>query len=52
VTRDQGGPPTNASPVAIASGMPVVMIDSPVVRELFGPPEDDDIIVVYRGSKR
>jgi hypothetical protein len=32
--------------------MPVVMIDSPVVREVFGLPEDDDIIVVNRGSKR
>jgi hypothetical protein len=32
--------------------MPVVMIDSPAFRELFGPPEDDEIIVVNRGSKR
>jgi hypothetical protein len=32
--------------------MPVVMIDSPAVREVFGPPEDDDVIVVNRGSKR
>jgi hypothetical protein len=51
VTKDQGGPPTNSGPVAIASGMPVVMIDSPVFREVFGPP-DNDIIVVNRGSKR
>jgi hypothetical protein len=52
VTKDQGGPPTNSGPVAIASGVPLVMIDSPVVREVFGPPEDDDIILVNRGSKR
>jgi hypothetical protein len=52
VTKDQGGSPTNSGPVAIASGMPVVMIDSPVVREVFGPPEDDDMMVVNRGSKR
>jgi hypothetical protein len=52
VTKDQGGPPTNSGPVAIVSSMPVVMIDSPVVREVFGPAEDDDIIVVNRGSKR
>jgi hypothetical protein len=52
VIKDQGGPPTNSGPVAIASGMPVVMIDSPAVRELFGPPEDDDILVVNRDSKR
>jgi hypothetical protein len=32
--------------------MPVVMIDSPAVREVFGPPEEEDIIVVNRGSKR
>jgi hypothetical protein len=32
--------------------MPVVMIDSPAVREVFGPPEADDIMVVNRGSKR
>jgi hypothetical protein len=51
LTKDQGGPPTNSGPFAIASGMPVVMIDSPVVREVFRPPEDDDIIVVNRGSK-
>jgi hypothetical protein len=38
VTKDQGGPHTNSGPVAIASGMPVVMIDSPAVREVFGPP--------------
>jgi hypothetical protein len=52
MTKDQGGPATNSGPVAIASGMPVVMIDSPAVREVFGHPEDDDIIVVNRGSKR
>jgi hypothetical protein len=51
VTKDQGGPRTNSGPVAIASGMPVVMIDSQVVCEVFGPPRDDDIIVVNRGSK-
>jgi hypothetical protein len=32
--------------------MPVVMIDSQAVRELFGPPKDDDTIVANRGSKR
>jgi hypothetical protein len=52
VIKDQGGPPTNSGPVAIASGMPVVMIDSPAVREVFGPPEGDDIFVVNRFSKR
>jgi hypothetical protein len=52
VIKGQGGPPTNSGPVAIDSGMPVVVIDSPVVREVFGPPEDDDITVVNRGSKR
>jgi hypothetical protein len=52
VIKDQGDPPTNSCPVAIASGMPVVMIDSPAVLEVFGPPEDDNIIVVNRGSKR
>jgi hypothetical protein len=52
VINDQGGPPTNSGPVAIASGMPVVMIDSPAVHEMFEPPEDDDNIVVNRGSKR
>jgi hypothetical protein len=51
VTEDQGGR-TNSGPFAIASGMPVVMIDSTAIREVFGPPEDDDVIVVYRGSKR
>jgi hypothetical protein len=51
VTKDQGGPLTNSGPVAIASGVPVVMIDLPAVREVFGPPKDDDIIVVHRGSK-
>jgi hypothetical protein len=29
-----------------------VMIDSLAVCEVFGPPEDDDIIVVNRGSRR
>jgi hypothetical protein len=52
VTKDQGGPSTNSGPVVIASGMPLVMIDLPVVREVFGPPEGDDIIVVKRGSRR
>jgi hypothetical protein len=52
VTKDQGGSSTNSGPVAIASGMPVVMIDSPAFREVFGSPEDDDVIVVKRGSKR
>jgi hypothetical protein len=52
VTKDQGGSPTNFGPIAIASGMPVVMIDSPAVREVFGPPEVDDVIVVNRCSKR
>jgi hypothetical protein len=53
VTKDQGGPPTNSGPVAcFRYGMPAVLIDSPAVREVFGPPEDDDIIVVNRGSKR
>jgi hypothetical protein len=52
VTKDQGGPPTYSGPIAIASGMPVVMSDSPAVREVFGSPEDDDVIVVNRGSKR
>jgi hypothetical protein len=52
VTKDHCGPPTNSGPVAIASGMPVLMTDSPVVREVFGPPEVVDIIVVNRGSKR
>jgi hypothetical protein len=32
--------------------MPAVMIDSPAVHEVFRPPEDDDSIVVDRGSKR
>jgi hypothetical protein len=32
--------------------MPAVMIDSPAVHGVFGPPEDDDIIVVDRDSKR
>jgi hypothetical protein len=36
----------------MTSGMPAVMIDSPAVHEVFGLPEDDDIIVVDRGSKR
>jgi hypothetical protein len=44
--------PTNSGPVAIACGMPAVMIDSPAVREVFGSSKDDDIIVVDRGSKR
>jgi hypothetical protein len=52
VTKDQGGPPTNSGPVAIASSMLVVMNDSPAAREVFGSPEDDDITVVNRGSKR
>jgi hypothetical protein len=52
VIKDRGGPPTNSGPVAISSGMPVVMIDLPAVREVFGPPEDDDIIIVNRGPKR
>jgi hypothetical protein len=52
VTKDQGGPPTNSGPVAIASGMPVVMIDSLVDCEVFRPPDDDDTIIVNRGSKR
>jgi hypothetical protein len=52
VTKDQGVPPTNSGPVAIASGMPVVMIDSPVVREVLGSPDKDDIIVFHRGSRR
>jgi hypothetical protein len=52
VTKDQGGPPTNSGPVAIGSGVPAVKIDSPAVREVFGPPEDDYIVVVNRGSKR
>jgi hypothetical protein len=52
VTKDRGGPPSNSGPVAIASGMPAVMIDSPAAREVFGPPEDDDIIVDNRVSKR
>jgi hypothetical protein len=52
VINDQGGLSTNSGPVAIASGMPVVMIDSPAVREVFGPLEYDDIIVFNRGSKR
>jgi hypothetical protein len=52
VIKDQGGPPTNSGPVAFASGMPVVMIDSPAVREVFGPPKGDDIIIINRGSKR
>jgi hypothetical protein len=52
VTKDQGGPPTISGQVAIASGMPAVMIDSPAVREVLGPPDDDDSIVVNRGSKR
>jgi hypothetical protein len=52
VTKDQGGPPTNSGPVAIGSGMPVVIIDSPAVREVIGLPEDDDSLFVNRGSKR
>jgi hypothetical protein len=50
--KDQGGPPTNSGPVAIASGIPAVMSGSPAVLGLFGSPEDDDIMVVDRGSKR
>jgi hypothetical protein len=52
VIKDQGSPSTNSGPVAIASGMRVVMIDSPAVLEVLGPPEDDDVIVVNRASKR
>jgi hypothetical protein len=50
--KDQGGPPMNSCPVAIAFGMPAVMIDSPAVPGFFRPPEDDDIVVVDRRSKR
>jgi hypothetical protein len=50
--KDQGGPPTNSCPVAIASGIPAMMSDSPPVPGVFGSPEDDDIMVVDRGSKR
>jgi hypothetical protein len=52
VTKDQGGHPTNSGLVAIASGMPAVMIDSPAVREVFGPPEVDYVIIDNRGYKR
>jgi hypothetical protein len=50
--KDQGGTPTNSGPVAIASGIPAVMSDSAAVPGVFGSPEDGDIMVVYRGSKR
>jgi hypothetical protein len=50
--KDQGGPPTNTGPFAIASGILAVMSDSPAVPGVFGSPEDDDIMVVDRGSKR
>jgi hypothetical protein len=50
--KDQGGPPTNSGLVAIASGIPAVMSDSPAVPGVFGSPEDDDTMVVDRGSKR
>jgi hypothetical protein len=49
--KGQGGSPMNSGPVAIASGMPGVMFDSPAVPGVLGPPEDDDIIVVDPGSK-
>jgi hypothetical protein len=32
--------------------LPSLLIDSPAVPGVFGPPEDDDILVVVRGSKR
>jgi hypothetical protein len=32
--------------------MPAVMIDSPALHEVFGPPEDYDTVVADRGSKR
>jgi hypothetical protein len=51
VTKYQSGPATNSGPVAIASGMPAVMIDSPAIHEVLGPPKDDDIVVVDRDSK-
>jgi hypothetical protein len=50
--KHQGGPPTNSGPVAIASGIPAVMSDSSVVPGVFGSPEDVEIMVVDRGSKR
>jgi hypothetical protein len=50
--KDQGGPPTNSDPVAIASDMPAAMIDLPTSPGVFGPPDDDNNIVVDRGSKR
>jgi hypothetical protein len=50
--KDQGDPPRISGPVAIASGIPAVMSDSSAVPGVFGSPEDDDIMVVDRGSKR
>jgi hypothetical protein len=50
--KDQGGPPTNSGPVAIASGIPAVMSYSPAVPGVFRYSEDDDIMVIDSGSKR
>jgi hypothetical protein len=50
--QDQGGPSTNFGPVAIASGIPAMVSDSPAVPGVFGTPEDDDIMVFDRDSKR
>jgi hypothetical protein len=50
--KEKGCSPTNSCPVAIAFGIPAVLIDSPAVPGVFGSPEDDDIIVIDRVSKR
>jgi hypothetical protein len=50
--KDQGSPPTNYGLVAIASGIPAVMSDSPAVPGVFRSPGADDIMVVDSGSKR
>jgi hypothetical protein len=43
VTKNQGGLPRT---MVRSSGMPAALIDLPVVHEVFGPPEDKDILVV------
>jgi hypothetical protein len=43
VTKNQGGLPRT---MVRSSGMPAAMIDLPAVHEVFGPPEDKDILVV------
>jgi hypothetical protein len=48
----KANPPTIYGPVPITSDMPAVMIDSPAAHGVFGHPDDDDIIVANRGSKR